>query len=62
MNNDLKNSMNRLFEQYKIYNDEERYAAIYCAIKDIFNNLSEIEQDAMRTMLMDEGIKRIAGI
>ena len=62
MSNDLRNSLDRLFNSYKIYEDNVRYALVYDSIKELYDTLDDDTQEQLKLMLLEEGIKRIAGI
>ena len=58
---DLKRSMDRLFTRNHIDSDAERYQYVVEALYKIMEETPD-KLDSIQLMLMDEGIKRIAGI
>ena len=59
---DLRSSLDRLLNSYQIYENNVRYTLIYESIKELYETLSEEKQEQLRLMLLEEGIKRLAGI
>ena len=61
MVDDLKKSLDRLFTRNHIDSDAERYQYVVEALREIAEEKPD-KLDSIKLMLMDEGIKRIAGI
>ena len=60
--NDLSDSLTRLLDDYKVYDNSTRYKLIKESIQELFETMDEEKQDQLRLLLFEEGIKRLAGI
>jgi hypothetical protein len=58
----IKDTINRIFNKYSIFDDATRYQIVFDQILEMYNGMSEEDKDKLRLFLFDNGIRHLAGI